>query len=1028
MTTRARKRDGRLGEIGVAPGDVVHAASASADLIDILDTLDLPIVVVGRDVTLTRFNRAAEAALGLKPSDVGCSPRAIGVLADVLDIEQLCAQVIADGAACRRDVRDRDRWFLLRIAPYTSHAGPVVGAVLTFTNVTAFRASIEQAIYEREYTKAILNTVIEPLVILDAELRVQTANRAFYTLFQVSREQAEGVPLYNLGSHAWDTPWLWPLLKAILSDNSEFQTCELEHAFPTLRHRTMLLDARRLARTGNHVDLLLLTFQDITERKRAEEELRQAKENLSDFVENATIAMHWVGPDGMILWANRTELELLGYAREEYIGHHIAEFHADSPVIEDVLQRLRRAETLHEYPVRLRRKDGSIRHVLINSNVLWEDGEFVHTRCFTRDITERKQAEEALRESERRFHEMIDALPAAIYTTDAEGRLTHFNPAAVELSGRTPELGTDYWCVTWKLYYPDGTPMPHDECPMAIALKEGRAVRGSEAIAERPDGQRIWFEPYPTPLRDSEGRVVGGINMLVDITERKQAEQALIENARQQEALYQLADQLHRTKSLEEVYNAALQAIVGALQCDRASILLFDDTGVMRFIGWRGLSDAYRQATEGHSPWQSDEKNPEPICVNDIDTAEISDSLKAVIKREGIGALAFIPLVSNGRLIGKFMTYFNATHVFSRNELELSLTIARQLAFGLDRKRAENALRESEERFRQVAEVSPQFIWVSRADGSLEYINQRWVDYSGLDFVGTANKQQLAAAVHPDQRAEMFSRWERSVATSETFEMEARLRGRDGTFRWFLIRTVPLRDDAGRVVKWFGASTDITERKQAEVSERLLAEMRERNRLAQELHDTVAQALGYLNLKIGMTSTLLAGNQVDPARASLQELKGVISETYTDVREEIFYLRAKALSDLSFMELLERYIDKYRRFYNLDIQLLQEAELAAFQFPPEETSQLIRTIQEALINIRKHARVNTATLRLGQENGAICISIEDGGQGFDPAQSQEKTSSFGLQIMRERLESVGGSLEIDTAPGRGTRIVLHYKG
>jgi PAS domain S-box-containing protein len=120
---------------------------------------------------------------------------------------------------------------------------------------------------------------------------------------------------------------------------------------------------------------------------------------------------------------------------------------------------------------------------------------------------------------------MIDALPVAIYTTDAEGWLTHFNPAAATFSGRMPEVGTDRWCVSWKLYHTDGTPMPLDTCPMAIALKEGRAVRGAIAIAERPDGTRVWFEPHPTPLRDSEGRIIGGINMLVDITERRRAEE-----------------------------------------------------------------------------------------------------------------------------------------------------------------------------------------------------------------------------------------------------------------------------------------------------------------------------------------------------------------------------------------------------------------------------------------------------------------------------------------------------------------------
>jgi PAS domain S-box-containing protein len=140
-------------------------------------------------------------------------------------------------------------------------------------------------------------------------------------------------------------------------------------------------------------------------------------------------------------------------------------------------------------------------------------------------FAQRKRAEETLRENERRFREMIDALPAAIYTTDAEGRLTHFNPAAVEFSGRVPELGTQHWCLSWKLFRADGTPMPHEDCPMAVALKEGRIVRGAEAIAERPDGRRIWFTPYPTPLHDAAGTVVGGINMLVDISERKRAEE-----------------------------------------------------------------------------------------------------------------------------------------------------------------------------------------------------------------------------------------------------------------------------------------------------------------------------------------------------------------------------------------------------------------------------------------------------------------------------------------------------------------------
>jgi PAS domain S-box-containing protein len=164
-----------------------------------------------------------------------------------------------------------------------------------------------------------------------------------------------------------------------------------------------------------------------------------------------------------------------------------------------------------------------------------------------------RQEGSPLSESERRFREMIDALPAAIYTTDAAGRITHFNPAAAAFAGRTPELGTDEWCVTWKLYYPDGRPMPHHECPMAIALREGREVRGAEAIAERPDGTRVWFTPYPTALRDDSGRIIGAINMLVDITERKEAERTLREQTYRLATLNRISRDISRKLDQDEI-------------------------------------------------------------------------------------------------------------------------------------------------------------------------------------------------------------------------------------------------------------------------------------------------------------------------------------------------------------------------------------------------------------------------------------------------------------------------------------------
>jgi two-component system cell cycle sensor histidine kinase PleC len=128
---------------------------------------------------------------------------------------------------------------------------------------------------------------------------------------------------------------------------------------------------------------------------------------------------------------------------------------------------------------------------------------------------------------------LLEAMPMAVYTTDAEGRITFYNQAATELWGRAPELGADGWCGAWRLYQPDGTPLPHDQCSMAVTLRENRPVRGCETVAERPDGTRVPFIPYPTPLKDAGGRLIGAINMLVDITERKRSELALQQRERE---------------------------------------------------------------------------------------------------------------------------------------------------------------------------------------------------------------------------------------------------------------------------------------------------------------------------------------------------------------------------------------------------------------------------------------------------------------------------------------------------------------
>jgi PAS domain S-box-containing protein len=160
------------------------------------------------------------------------------------------------------------------------------------------------------------------------------------------------------------------------------------------------------------------------------------------------------------------------------------------------------------------------------------------------------------------FRRILDELPAAVYVTDALGRITYFNEAAATLWGHRPTIGTSEWCGSWRLFWPDGRALPHGECPMAIAIKERRSVRGVEAIAERPDGTRVPFEPYPTPLFDAFGTLIGAVNMLVDLTDRKQAE-----NVKQRlSSIVQFSDDAIisiNLKRIIESWNAGAERIFG---------------------------------------------------------------------------------------------------------------------------------------------------------------------------------------------------------------------------------------------------------------------------------------------------------------------------------------------------------------------------------------------------------------------------------------------------------------------------------
>lgn len=606
-----------------------------------------------------------------------------------------------------------------------------------------------------------------------------------------------------------------------------------------------------------------------------QEALRRSEEQLRDFVDNASIGLHRVGPDGTILWANKMELELLGYDAQEYVGKPVAGFHADPDVCADVLARLTRGEALHNYEARLRARDGSIKHVLISSSVYRRDGRFIHTRCFTRDITERRKAQAALEESHRQLQLITGALPVLVALIDADRRYQFasagyerwFGHARAEVIGRSMEevLGTAAFEAI----------RPH----VARALS-GETVTYEAEVPYRAGGKRWIYASY-LPQRDAAGRVTSFVALVSDITEKKEFErfraqaaaraerlvtvtaaiagavapqevfEALVERvsdavgassaalwlvedgqqlarlmrargyapqARQQlevlalgarggmpavdcmlsgeplwidsqaalfqrypqltslatagrgyriaclplvanqqalgvlaltieqgeggpeeqeflllvsryasqaivrlhllqaerksrdaadgaaaslrlaatendrlyqesleekkraEQLYRFAQSVVSAERVEQVFDAALAAIQVSLGAERSAILLRDGDGVMRFRAWRELSERYRSAVEGHSPWPADAADPQPLLVPDVEQAEAVAGYLPLFRSERIGALAFFPLINSGRLLGKFMVYHANPQAFAASDVATARAIANHLA------------------------------------------------------------------------------------------------------------------------------------------------------------------------------------------------------------------------------------------------------------------------------------------------------------------------------------------------------------
>jgi PAS domain S-box-containing protein len=422
--------------------------------------------------------------------------------------------------------------------------------------------------------------------------------------------------------------------------------------------------------------------------------------------------------------------------------------------------------------------------------------------------------DDLIRARDERLAATYEHVGAGIVEIDANGRMLRVNNHLCMLTGYSASelLGRTIFQET----------LPEDI--EADRAQFERQLRGEierysiEKRIYRKDGNFFWASVTSSSVRDLRGHFLYAVRVQHDISDRKIAEQRLARRKDEQAALFAFSERLQDADSAQQIYDAALAAIVRALGCQRASVLLLDDHDVMRFVAWRGLSDRYRRAVEGHSPWERTESNPRPVYFQDVANADFSDELKGTIAREGIGAAAFIPVIQDGRLAGKFMAYYDAPHEFTEPEIEVALTLARQLGFGLSRLNAENARCAVERDALQLAaivESSDDAIISKNLDGVIQTWNagaERLFGYTHEEAIG----RPITMLMPPDRQSEEPGILMRIRRGERIQHYETVRRRKDGSLLDISLTVSPMRNRLGQIIGASKIARDITERKQVQ--------------------------------------------------------------------------------------------------------------------------------------------------------------------------------------------------------------------
>ncbi len=535
------------------------------DISNLLNSTRIPVVMLDRGLRIRRLTPTADRLLKLLPSDVGRSLADIRANIEAPKLEEWATGVLESLQPLEREVRDlQGHWHSLHIQPYRTEENKIDGVVIALQDIETIKIANEQLRKSAEFLNGIVDTVREPLLVLNHELRVVAANKPFLATFQVSAEHTIGNFIYDLGNGQWNIPGLRTVLERLLPEQRAVTDFEVEHQFEGIGHRIMLLNARRLAQPDELDPMILLATDDVTERRAAERDVAR----LAAIVESSDDAIIRKDLNGTIETWNPGAERLFGYTSQEAIGQSISLLLIPPDRIEEepaILERVRRGDHVEHYESVRRCKDGTLRDVSLSiSPIVNASGQIVGASKIARDITGRKQTEQQLRASEERFRMVADNMSQLAWTCDQLGNVTWYNKRWLDYTGMTL---TDMMGWSWsKVQHPD-----HLERVVQGVNRSRETGEIWEDIfpLRGKDGRYRWFLSRAVPIKDANGEVMRWFGTNTDITERKLAEVALVKSEK-------LAAAGRLAATLAHEINNPLQAVTNLITILRQSPTMDD--------------------------------------------------------------------------------------------------------------------------------------------------------------------------------------------------------------------------------------------------------------------------------------------------------------------------------------------------------------------------------------------------------------------------------------------------------------------